>query len=380
MDRNDMKRYAYISALAVIGCFIVLNVKNIAHLIGLLFSSITPLILGCCLAYVFNIIMNFLEKHYFPGKNSGAAEKTRRPVCLAMSFVIVIAMAVLIMYIIIPEIIRAGKIIYAEIPPLFIKARDYCLDKLGKYPDVREQLEGVEIDKAAAVQTLTQGAFGIFGSVLSIIGTITSVITHIIIAIVFAIYLLARKDKLYTDIKRVQKAHFSERFNQRVNYFFAAAHDVFTNFFIGQLIEAIIIGTLTFIGALILRLPYAGMTGTIIGVTALVPIVGALVGAALSALIICTVSPMKALVFLIFLIILQQLEDNIIYPKIMGNSIGLPGIWVLASITVGGGLFGIVGMLLGVPLTATVYKLYFEHLSRIESAADNGGDDSENEE
>ena len=162
------------------------------------------------------------------------------------------------------------------------------------------------------------------------------------------------------------KLYLSEKNNRRISHFCSVAHQTFTGFFIGQFIEAVIIGSLTFIGASVLRLPYAAMTGTIVGVTALIPIIGAFVGAGLSAFIICTESPKQALLFLVFLVILQQVETNAIYPKVVGSSIGLPGIWVLAAVTLGGGICGIMGMILGVPLAATVYKLYFEHIGQCE--------------
>ena len=151
-----------------------------------------------------------------------------------------------------------------------------------------------------------------------------------------------------------------------MNHVLEITNDTFKNFFVGQFIEAIIIGSLCFIGMTILKLPYSAMAGTIVGVTSLIPIVGALIGAFISAFMIFTVNPMQSLIFIIFLILLQQVEGNLIYPKVVGTSVGLPGIWVLAAVTVGGGLFGILGMLLGVPILATIYKLVFEILERRE--------------
>ena len=216
---------------------------------------------------------------------------------------------------------------------------------------------------------LTDGAFGLFNSVISFIGALTATVTNILVGTIFAIYLLLRKDKLAGDVRRLMKLYLNDKTNRRISHFFTVAHQTFTGFFIGQFIEAIIIGSLTFIGASLLRLPYAAMTGTIVGVTALIPIVGAFVGAGLSAFIICTESPRQALLFLVFLIILQQIETNAIYPKVVGSSIGLPGIWVLASVTLGGGLYGIMGMILGVPLAATIYKIGFEHIENRETDA-----------
>ncbi|NLT08168.1 MAG: AI-2E family transporter [Ruminococcus sp.] len=368
MEKKEIRRYIFIAALAVAVCVIVQNFIIFQQLVLLALKALRPIIIGCAMAYIFNIIMNFLEKHYFPKKQTKFFKTSRRPVCLILSFSIVIGIIALVLNIIIPETIRAFKIMYAEIPPLFIKGRDFVLDKLDEYPDIKNEIEHIEIDKAALVEKATNSAFGLFGSVLSFIGAVTSTITNIIIGLIFAIYLLLRKDKLYTDINRMMRVSLSESKVRKIKRFFAMAHETFTSFFIGQFGDALLLGTLTFLGAWLLKLPYAAMCGTIIGVTALIPIVGALVGAALCALVICTVSPMKALVFIIFLVILQQFDNNVLYPKVVGSSVGLPGIWVLAAVTVGGSLFGVLGMVLGVPLAATFYKLYFEDLEAKETA------------
>lgn len=367
MERKEIRRYIFIAALAVAVCVTVQNFVIFKQLVMLAMKALRPIIIGCSMAYIFNIIMNFLEKHYFPKKHTKFIQKSRRPVCLILSFSIVIGIIALVLNIIIPETIRALKIMYAEIPPLFIKGRDFVLSKLDEYPDIKNEIEHLEIDKAGLVEKATDSAFGLFGSVISFIGAVTSTVTNIIIGLIFAIYLLLRKDKLYTDINRVMKVSLSESKNAKIKRFFSMAHQTFTSFFIGQFSDALLLGTLTFIGAWLLKLPYAAMCGTIIGVTALIPIVGALAGAALSALVICTVNPAQAVVFIIFLVILQQFDNNVLYPKVVGSSVGLPGIWVLAAVTVGGSLFGVLGMVLGVPLAATIYKLYFEDLEAKEA-------------
>lgn len=366
MDKQEIKRGVFVAALAVAVCVIVQNFSYVQGLVGIALKALEPLFIGCIMAYIFNIIMNFFEKHYFPKKNNKFISSSRRPLCLLFSFAITIAIIVLILNIIIPEIINAIKLMYSVIPPLFVKFRDWAMVKLEEYPDIQKEINNIELDTASIAEKVTDHAFGLFNSVISLIGTITATVTNLILGIIFAIYLLLRKDKLKEDLNRFQNLFISEKINKKINRFFSVAHETFTNFFIGQFIEAIIIGSLTFLGASILRLPYATMTGTIVGVTALIPIVGAFGGAALSAFIICTESPKQALIFLIFLIILQQFEGNIIYPKVVGSSIGLPGIWVLAAVTLGGGLCGIMGMMLGVPLAATLYKLYFETIEQKE--------------
>lgn len=367
MEKKEIKKYLLIAVLAVAVCVVVQNFDIVKDIIKIALAALKPLFIGCVMAYIFNIIMNSFEKRYFPNQKTGFINTSRRPVCLILSFAIAIAVIMLILYIIIPEMVNAIKLMYTALPPIFVKYKDLAVDKLKEYPDIQKELASIEIDTAAIAENVTSGAYSLFSSAITFIGAVTSAVTNMVIGLIFAIYLLLRKDKLVNDIRRVMAATLSEKYIRRVNRFCSVAHETFTNFFIGQFIEAIIIGTLTFIGASILKLPYAAMTGTIVGVTALIPIVGAFVGAGLSAFIIFTESPQQAVVFLIFLVVLQQFETNIIYPKVVGSSIGLPGIWVLASVTLGGGLFGVLGMMIGVPLAATIYKLGFAKLERRET-------------
>lgn len=362
MGKKEVKRYIIIAAIAAAAFILVQNFSVAVKLFTMLLRALQPLILGGIMAYIFNIIMSSFEKRYFPSRKTGFINSTRRPVCLIMSFVITAAVIALILNIIIPEIVSAVKLMGNFIPDFVADCKEFILKKLEEYPKIQEEIKSFKIDKSEFTVTLTNGALGVFNSALMIIGTVTSTVTNTVIGLIFAIYLLARKDKLHKDINRLQNAYFNEKLNKQVNHICATAHECFTKFFIGQFIEAILLGTLTFIGSLILRLPYPAMTGTIVGVTALVPIIGAFLGAGIGALIIFTVNPVQSLIFIIFIIILQQLDNNIFYPKIVGSSVGLPGIWVLAAVTVGGSLCGVMGMLIGVPLAATIYKLYYEHL------------------
>ncbi|MBR6967867.1 MAG: AI-2E family transporter [Ruminococcus sp.] len=363
MEKKEIRRYLFIAFLAVAVCVICQNFSVLTAFVSLVLSALKPMVTGCIIAYIFNIIMKFFEKHYFPKSDSRAVTLTRRPVSLICSFAITIAVIILIMYIVIPEIASAFGVLYDEIPPAFTKSRDFILSKLKEYPEIQEQIGSVEFDWAKiaekASKLLTSGLAGILSSAVGIIGGLTSAVTNLVLGIIFAIYLLLRKDKLTRDANRIRRLWFSDSFNRKFSHVFHTANDIFQSFLVGQFIEAIILGTLCFIGMKILRLPYAAMSGTLVGVTAFIPIVGAFLGAGISAFIILTVDPMKALIFVIFLIILQQLEGNIIYPKVVGSSVGLPSIWTLAAVTVGGGLFGVFGMILGVPLAATLYKLSF---------------------
>ena len=371
MERKEIRRYIFIAALAVAVIVISQNFYVFTKFLSLVLGALKPIITGLMIAYIFNIIMNFFEKHYFPKNDSKFAALTRRPVCLAGAFAITIDVIILIMYIVVPEIASAFGVLYDEIPPAFTKSKDFITGKLKEYPDIQQQISSLEFDWAKiaekATKLLTSGVAGILSSAMGIIGGLTSAVTNLVLGIIFAVYFLLRKDKLFRDGNRLRRVWFSDEFNRKTSHVFHTANDTFRSFFVGQFVEAIILGTLCFIGMKLLKLPYAAMSGTLVGVTAFIPIVGAFIGAGISAFIILTVDPMKALIFIIFLIILQQFEGNIIYPKVVGGSVGLPSIWTLAAVTIGGGLFGIFGMILGVPLTATLYKLSFNALEAREA-------------
>lgn len=378
MDKKELKRYVIIAIIFICAILVIQNLSLLGVFVNIALKAMYPLLLGITIAYIFNIILSFFEAHFFPKKNSKFFRYSRRPICVGLSFISVLAIIVLVLNIVIPELISAIKLITAEIPPFIIKGRDYIIAKLNEYPDVQKQVTDLfnefdlkELDWATitdkAASFIETGVMGIITSALGLISIIAGTVTNIVLAVIFAIYLLLRKDKLLRDIRRLFNLWFSEKRNSQIHRVCITANETFKSFFIGQFVEAILLGCLCFIGMTILQLPYAAMSATLVGVTALIPIVGAFLGAGISAFIILTESPMQALVFLIFLIILQQLEGNLIYPKVVGNSIGLPGIWVLAAVTLGGGLCGIPGMLLGVPLAATIYKISFEQLETKES-------------
>lgn len=366
MEKKELKKYLIIGAVIIGVCLIVKNFSTFALGVRLLFSALYPLLLGCAIAYVFNIFLSFCEKYYFPKKRKGFVSYTRRPVCLVLALAITVTLIAVILNVVIPELITAIKLISAEIPKAAIRIKDYAVEHSKDFPDIQEKIKDIDIDwnsiTKKAMDIITVGAGGLITVVAETIGSLAVSVMNWVIAIIFAVYLLLRKDKIREDVRRSKNAFFSDRVNLAVTRVYHTANSTFKSFFVGQFTEAIILGMLCMIGMSILKIPYAAMTGAVIGVTALIPIVGAYLGAAVGAFMICTVEPMKALIFLIFLVLLQQFEGNVIYPKVVGSSVGLPGIWVLAAVTVGGGLFGIAGMLLGVPTLATVYKLYHAEL------------------
>ncbi len=372
MNKKEIKKYLFIGLIAVAVMILIKNLNYIGGFISLIFTAVYPLILGCAIAFVFNIFLSFCERYYFPKHKDDFFSQSRRPVCLVFSICIVLTVIFFIMKLVIPEMIASGKVLYQEMPAIVDNLKQWAIKNSENLPDIQKKIYDLNINWSAVTENiakfLTSGATGIISSVAGIIGSFTISITKIVIAIIFAVYILIFKDGIKSGLVRVKNAYLNKKTADCIKHIYDITNKTFKSFFVGQFTEAIVLGVLCTIGMLILRLPYAVMTGTVVGVTAIVPIVGAYIGAVVGAFMILTINPMQAVIFIIFLIILQQIEGNFIYPRVVGSSIGLPSIWVLASVTVGGSMFGIIGMLLGVPVVATLYKLVCENLKKRETA------------
>ena len=356
------KSWIMIALLAVLSCLGVKYSEDIFGMAGMLLTTVKPLIIGFALAYVLDILMKKLERIYFPNRTETWVVKTRRPVCVFGSIFIVLFAVIVIILLVVPALGESIQVLTSGIPKAFDRFLVWISGVAGEagFEEVQEYVNSLQIDWESLYEKLvgflSNGVGGLFNSAFSVANMMISFIFTGVVALIFAIYMLFQKENLRRQLKNMARVYLPVSWNKGIMEFMSLAHDTFTSFISGQIMEAVILGTLCATGMFILRLPYALLTGVIVGVSALIPVMGAYIGACLGAFMIVTVSPFKALVFLIYLVILQQIEGNLIYPKVVGGSIGLPGIWVLASVTVGGGLFGVPGMLLGVPLSATVYK------------------------
>lgn len=332
--------------------------------VRLVLGSAVPMFAGCAIAYVVNILMSFYEKHFCPGK-AGAVGKLRRPVCMMGAFVTLVAVVLLVIWLIVPQLSSCVRLIAAELPGFISEALDLVDEWNLMSDEVLASLESIEW-KAVLGQLFDVVKSGI-GSVMDVVvSTVSSVFSGVVtalVALIFSIYLLSGKEKLGRQSRLVAKRYLKDSWYKKICYLLRVVNDCFHGYIVGQCIEAVILGTLCAIGMAILRLPYATMIGALVAFTALIPVAGAYIGAAVGAFMILTVDPWKAVIFLIFLVILQQFEGNVIYPRVVGSSLGLPGIWVLAAVTVGGGIMGITGMLLGVPMAAALYRILREDVN-----------------
>lgn len=338
---------------------------NISGVIGTVFSAATPIIIGAIMAYPLNILMSFYEKHFFPKSNKPAVVKSRKTVSLVGAVITILGIISLVIGLIAPQLIACIQMLINEIPG----AMDFVISKLKGNEfvskDLINSLSSIDWKSRIAdiVETVTSGLGDVVGVAFTAVTSVFSVVSNIVLGIIFALYILIDKKRLARQFNKVSQKYVPSRFLDKITHILCVLNDCFHRFIVGQCTEAVILGVLCIIGMAILRIPYALMIGTLMGFTALIPIVGGLIGAGVGAFLILMESPIKALIFIIFVIILQQIEGNLIYPKVVGSSIGLPGLWVLAAVTVGGGVFGIFGMLIGVPIAATLYRLVREDVT-----------------
>ncbi|MDM8235479.1 AI-2E family transporter [[Ruminococcus] torques] len=375
LNKENMRKLRELILFTIIILIALWNYKILFDWIGASFRIILPFILGGGIAFILNIPMSFLEEKIFQNrhlKEKKIAQRLSRPVCLILTLAIVIGVVVLVMFVVIPELTRTilslGRTIQAFIP----EAQRFLEQLFTNNKDIQQWLANLNLDVGrltdSAMAFFQNSAGNVLNSTMSAIGSIVSGVTTFVIAFVFSCYVLLQKEKLNIQVKKVVYAFFPEK---RAEWMFevgSLASKAFSSFFTGQCVEALILGCMFFIVMSILNMPYTMLVSVLIAFTALIPIFGAFIGCFVGAFLILMVDPMQMIVFVVTFLILQQIEGNLIYPKVVGSSVGLPSIWVLAAVTIGGSLMGIVGMLIFIPIVSVVYTLFrasvYKHLKR----------------
>lgn len=363
-NEKQKQRAKWLIGVVTICILVFLGVQNLNVVIAgatWFANLIMPLLLGFAFALILNVPMCFFESHLWPKTNKPVLQKVRRPLSFVISFILIVGILTGVVLLVIPELIHAVQLIVQGTADLFNQLSKLEKSEILKLP-FGNMVLGVDWNQIGNnLQTWLQNQSGnIMNTAVGTIGSVVGGVMNIFIAFVLSIYILFSKDKLKKQACRLIRAWLSPKLGEWLIHAADIAGKNFRNFVSGQTLEALIISTLCMIGMLILRLPYVPMVGALIGVTALIPVVGGFIGAVIGAFMILTVDPIKAIIFLVFIIILQQLEGNLIYPKVMGKRIKLPAIWILVAVTVGGGLGGPIGMLLGVPVASASYVLIRE--------------------
>lgn len=322
-------------------------------------EALRPFGLGLCIAFLLNVPLRFTEERLFAGK------AVKRGWTLAFTCLLAAGVLGVLLFLILPQLQKSGALLLERLPGYLEELRGWAEATAAQLGPRAEEL----VDRAEAALAEWAESSGGSGAemVRSTVGAAAGVFrgaADLLAGLVFSLYLLARKEPLCLTCKRVLFAVLPRKAAVRLAEIGRLTAQTFRRFAAGQLTEACLLGAMCFLGMALFRMPYAPLISAIVGVTALVPIFGAVFGAAAGALILLLERPALALWFLVFLIVLQQLENNFLYPKIVGESIGLPGLWVLFAVTVGGSLFGAAGMLAGIPLASVAYTLFREWVAR----------------
>ena len=375
INNKNFKKILGIIIFTLFFLWVVLNTNSVFNFIGQTINIIFPFILGIAIAFVLNILTKFFERKLSAlksKKKKGKKEEFslwKRVVSMILAIIVLLAIIALVIGLVIPELIKTIKILVDSLPNLLEEGKVYISDLLEKYPQINNEItnlqtsiENLNINDEINKFLNTYGS-GILQTSINVISSFAGGIVTFIIALAFAIYALAQKEKLILQSKKILYAYVKKEKADKVMHIARISNQIFSNFISGQFLEALILGFLCMLGMLVLNIPYAVTIGVLIAFTALIPIVGAIIGCVIGAILILAISPVKAVIFVIFLLILQQIEGNVIYPKVVGNSVGLPGIWVLVAITVGGNLWGLVGILLSVPLFSVIYSILSEDVN-----------------
>lgn len=370
LNKENMRKIRWLIAFAVLLYLGIQNLALVLKYVKLLWGLLLPFVLGGAMAFVLNVPMSFIERHLFGkvreknNKAGKAASKLARPVSLVLSIVFVILLILIVVLVVAPELgttlVSVVKKVEEDIP----LAQKWITDTFNGDSEIVKWASAIEIDPQkildSIVSVLKNGADNLVSSTITVTMGIVSMAVNFAIGFVFACYVLLQKEKLGKQVLKATYAILPVKVVEYQSHVCTLASKIFASFITGQCIEAVILGSMFFVTMTIGRFPYAMLIGVLISFTALIPVFGGIIGCWVGFFLILMVSPLKAFMFLGLFVILQQIEGNLIYPHVVGNSVGLPAIWVLVAVTLGGNLMGIVGMLIFIPLVSVLYTLFRE--------------------
>lgn len=355
----DYKKTLKLVIIAIIAYWILNHYQIVLSLLSKLLSVLMPFIIGCMIAFVLNVLMIRIEKQLSKVIVNPKLKILKRVLSILGSIALVVGVVAIIIILIIPELVSAIKVIALSLPEVIDNLQNWTDSHSIYLPQLENLINQIDVESLGnELSKFAKTEFsGVLDSTIDILAVIVNGIVNFVLGLVFAIYILMSKETLKDQTKRLINAYLPSKVADNIFEVARLSRTTFSNFIIGQTVEAFILGALCTIGMIILGLPYAPMVGSLVGITAFIPIIGAFIGGAIGAFMIFTVDYMQAFIFIIFLVILQQLEGDLIYPRVVGSTIGLPSIWVLFAVTVGGSLWGITGVLLGVPIVSVIYSL-----------------------
>ena len=365
LNKENVKKILGIITFTLVLLGLLLNLETVKTQLMFLWGIIFPFALGGAIAFILNIPMTAIEKQ---AKRMKFKEKLIRPVSMMLSILFVFAIVAVVLVVVIPQLGKTVDSISKGMASFLPKAQTWLEGVFADNQEIVSYIESLEFDWNGFLDQFKDFALSGAGNVISYTMSATMIVINgvvtFFIAFTFSLYLLSQKENLGRQCRKVMGAFLSKRASNRICYVCSLSHSTFSKFITGQCLEALILGAMFVVAMTILRLPYALLVGVLIAFTALIPMVGAFIGCGVAAVLILMVDPMQALIFMILFQVLQQIEGNLIYPHVVGNSVGLPSIWVLFAVTVGGKLMGIAGMLIFIPLMSVLYTLFREWVNQ----------------
>ena len=364
LNKENMRKIEELIVFTIVILIALWKYTLVVDFLGFILNIIFPFLLGGAIAFILNVPMSFLESKIFGNKNIDGrpAQKFARPCSLTLTILGVIGIIALVMFVVIPQLgstfVGLGKTIQDFTPV----AMAWIEELFHNNQEIMALLEDFNMDWDKILDGFAaffkNGAGSVLDTTMSAAKSIISSVTTFFIAFVFSCYILLQKEKLRVQVQKIFYAYLPKKIVEKVLDICSLTYRTFASFLAGQCVEALILGMMFLVTMWILRLPYALLVGVLIAFTALIPIFGAFIGCIVGAFLILMVNPVKAITFVAMFLVLQQVEGNLIYPKVVGNSVGLPSIWVLAAVSIGGSLMGVVGMLVFIPLVSVVYILF----------------------
>ncbi len=372
LNRETMKRIMLLVLYTIVLLGVALRFEKVLDFLGWVFRLLVPFLAGAAIAFILNVPMRRIEKLLSGrrGRRFGEKEKWKRPVSLFLSILLLIFVLGVVFFLVVPQITDTLLGLKDLIPQFFTNLRGFLEHQFKQYPEIFSYIDGMqlEIDWKETLEKIagfvTTGAGTVLSSTLTAAMSIASGLTAFSIAFIFAIYILLQKENLARQITKMLRAYLPESTVKEVLRISRLTEQTFSRFLTGQCMEAVILGFMFFVSLSLLRLPYALLIGVLIAFTALIPIFGAFIGCAVGIFLMLMTNPIQAVWFTILFFVLQQIEGNLIYPHVVGNSVGLPSIWVLAAVSIGGSMMGIIGMLVFIPLCSVLYTLLREDVNR----------------
>lgn len=366
LSKISMKKIRELIIFTVLLVVALWKFEVVIDVLKTIWGIIFPFVLGGAIAFVINVPMSFLEKKIFGRTKDGnkVGEKLARPISLLLTIILAVGVIALVMFGVIPQLTRTMGTLMISIADFVPQMQNWIRDFSHNNQEIMKLVNQVQFNQDQAIKwgisILGSGAGNMMNTTMSAVGSIVSGFATFFIAFSFACYILFQKEKLHVQIRKVFFAFIPKQKAEAFLKICSLTYQTFANFLTGQCVEAVILGSMFVVTLSILKMPYALLIGTLIAFTALIPIFGAFIGCAVGGFLIFMVSPKQAILFIIVFLILQQIEGNLIYPHVVGGSVGLPSIWVLAAVTIGGNLMGIVGMLIFIPLVSVLYTIFRE--------------------